>query len=129
LPWGGLGLYGDAGVLEVLEVDFASAYPLRFEVQGGNWDSRDGKDDPQREFWLPLTEQRYLQGDHLHMEEPHVYADIMDLVDAIGKDRQPHASGEQARHVIEIVELAQAAAQTGLAQIMTSTFPWQGGPA
>ena len=127
MPWGGLGLYGDAGVLEVLEVDFASAYPLRYEIQGGIWDSNDGSEVPTREFRLPLTEQPYLQGPHLQIEEPHIYADIMDLVDAIRTDRQPLASGEQARHVIEILELARSAARTGQTQVLTSTFSWDGG--
>src|SRR5919202_6320 len=38
IPWGGMGLYGTAGALEVTAVDQASGYPLRFEVEGGSLD-------------------------------------------------------------------------------------------
>jgi predicted dehydrogenase len=56
------------------------------------------------------------------MEEPHVYVDIMDLVDAIQEDRPPRATGEQARHVVEIIERARIAARTGQAQELSSSF-------
>src|SRR2546430_1760480 len=59
---------------------------------------------------------------HLATEEQHVYADIMDLVEAILADRPPRATGEQARHVVEIVEAAQRAARTGQTQSLTSAF-------
>jgi predicted dehydrogenase len=63
-----------------------------------------------------------LQGEHLAIEEPHVYADIMDLVDAIRDDRSPRATGEQARHVVEIIEKSLLAAQTGQTQELVSVF-------
>jgi predicted dehydrogenase len=111
IPWGGLGLYGTVGALEVTDVDPASGYPVRFEVQGA-----DGS------HTASLSDQPYLRGAHLTLEEPHVYADIMDLVDAIIDDRPPRSSGEQARHVVEIVERAREAARTGQAQELSSTF-------
>jgi predicted dehydrogenase len=122
IPWGSLGLYGTAGVLEITEVDHASGYPLRFEVQGGAWGDgvRPGRET--QEYVTELSAQPYLQETHLAIEEPHVYADIMDLVDAIQEDRPPRATGEQARHIVEIIEKAQAAAQTGQTQHLTSTF-------
>jgi predicted dehydrogenase len=46
----------------------------------------------------------------------------MDLVDAILEDRPPRATGEQARHVVEIVERAHMAARTGQAQELATTF-------
>lgn len=55
-------------------------------------------------------------------EEPHTYCDMMDLVDAIVQDRLPYATGEQARHVVKIIEMAQRAANTGQTQPLTSTF-------
>jgi predicted dehydrogenase len=114
--WGGLGLYGREGVLEVTHVDQASGYPLRYQVQ-----SRAVSPSP-REYAAELSEQPYLQGEHLQVGEPHVYADIMDLVDAIRENRPPRATGEQARHVVEIIERARIAAATGQAQELTSTF-------
>jgi predicted dehydrogenase len=112
IPWGGLGLYGTSGALEVTDVDQASGYPVRFEVQGAAGAAHSAA----------LGDQPYLCGDHLTLEEPHVYADIMDLVDAIRDDRPPRAGGEQARHVVEIIERAREAASTGRTQDLSSTF-------
>jgi predicted dehydrogenase len=120
-PWGGLTLYGTAGVLDVTDVDQASGYPTRFEVQGGIWPEAEPSRRT-REYLAELGDQPYLRGEHLAIEEPHVYADIMDLADAIREDRPPRATGEQARHVVEIIEQAQLAAHSGQTQELTSTF-------
>jgi predicted dehydrogenase len=121
IPWGGLGLYGTRGALEVTEVDPASGYPTRFEVQGGAWPPAGAGAGP-RDYAYSLTASPYLRGEHLRLEEPHVYCDIMDLVEAIQQDRAPRASGEQARHIVEIVEKAYRAAETGQAQMLETTF-------
>jgi predicted dehydrogenase len=109
MPWGGIGLYGTAGTLETTHVDHSSGYPLSFKIQGD-------------QHTAALADQPYLRGAHLTIEEPHVYADIMDLVDAIRDDRAPRATGEQARHVVEIIERARVAARTGQTQDLSSTF-------
>ena len=109
-PWGGLELYGTSGTLNITDVDHASGYPIGFELQGG------------QRFTHRLDAQPYLAGEHLQIEEPHVYVDIMDLVDAIRDNRAPRAAGEQARHVVEIIECAHRAARTGQAQELSSTF-------
>jgi predicted dehydrogenase len=111
-PWGAIELYGTRGALEVTDVDQASGYPMRFSVRGRQ----------SREHSATLADQPYLTGKHLEIEEPHVYADIMDLADAIRDGRQPRATGEQARHVVEIIECAHRAAATGQTQELTSTF-------
>lgn len=102
-------------------MDGASGYPLRFEVQGGIWKNGAAHADPQ-EYASQLHDQPYLRGKHLKIEEPHVYADIMDLVDAIRENRAPRTTGEQTRHVVEIIEKSYAAAKTGQAQTLTTTF-------
>lgn len=112
IPWGGLGLYGTDGVLEVSDVNHASGYPTRFEVQSQR----------SQEYSVELSAQPYLQGEHLAIEEPHVYVDIMDLVEAIREDRSPRATGEQARHVVEIIEKGLMAVQTGQTQELESAF-------
>ena len=112
IPWGGVGLYGTAGALEVTQVDHASGYPLRFELQARE----------SQVYSVDLSAQPYLQGDHLLIEEPHVYVDIMDLVEAIREDRPPRATGEQARHVVEIIEKGLIAAQSGDAQELVSAL-------
>jgi len=110
IPWGGLGLYGTAGTLEVTEVDPPSGYPIRYEV----------RTQTVREYTAERADQPYLQGEHLALEEPHVFADIMDLVEAIQEDRPPRATGEQARHVVEIIEKSLIAARTGQTQNLES---------
>ena len=76
----------------------------------------------QRHYAETLAAQPYLQGEHLKLEEPHVYCDIMDLVDAIAEDRAPRSTGEQARHVVEIIEKARLAMATGQTQTLVSTM-------
>ncbi len=112
IPWGGLGLYGTQGSLEVTEVHNASGYPLAFDVRGS-------RSYQQR---MEVDAQPYLTGEHLTIEEPHVYVDIMELADAIQEDRPPRSTGEQARHVVEIIEKAHIAAASGQTQTLTSTF-------
>ena len=112
IPWGGLGLYGTQGTLEVIDVDGASGYPLAYDVRGSrSYQSR-----------TELDAQPYLTSEHRKIEEPHVYADILDLADAIQENRAPRASGEQARHVVEIIEKALLAAASGQTQTLASSF-------
>lgn len=121
IPWGGLDLYGTAGALEVLEVDHSSGYPTSYSVRGGMWESEAARNELSN-VKAVLSDQPYLTGAHLEIEEPHVYADIMDLVDAIREDRPPRSTGEQARHVVEIIECAHNAVRTGQTQSLNSTF-------
>ncbi len=122
IPWGGLGLYGTLGALEITDVHLPSGYPTRFEVQGGLWPAGASAAGGLREFAEPVSAQTYIQGEHVNIEEPHAYADIMDLVDAILEDRPPRATGEQARHVVEIIEKAYRAAATGQTQALETEF-------
>jgi len=122
IPWGGLALYGTTGTLEITDVDQSSGYPLGFRAQGGTWAEQMAHAPTAGQSSATLAAQPYLRGAHLTIEEPHVYADIMDLVDAIRDDRAPRATGEQARHVVEIIERARVAARTGQTQGLSSTF-------
>lgn len=69
-----------------------------------------------------LTEQPYLQGEHLAIEEPHIYVDIMDLADSIREDRDPRATDKQARHVVEIIKMSLIAVQSGQTQELEKPF-------
>lgn len=111
-PWGGFELFGAAGTLELYDVEPNSGYPVGFRVHGR---------EPRTET-ATLSDQPYLRGEHLQIEEPHVYADIMDLADAILEDRPPRATGEQARHVVEIIERARQSAETGRVQELRTAF-------
>jgi predicted dehydrogenase len=64
----------------------------------------------------------YVSGVHENIEEKHVYADIMHLVDCIINDKEPIVSAEHARHVIEIIEKGYVAAKTGETQELTTMF-------
>jgi predicted dehydrogenase len=53
----------------------------------------------------------------------HIIADILELVDCIIKNKEPTiASGERARHVIEVFEKAYLSAKTGKTQQIQTTF-------
>lgn len=121
-PWGAMELYGTHGTLTLTDVDGATGYPLKFEVNGGGGWGAFGHEVGHREYAQPLTAQPYMQGPHLEIEEGHLYVDIMELADAILEDRLCRATGEQARHVVEIIEAAHRAAQTGQTQTLTTTF-------
>ncbi len=120
--WGSMGLYGTHGLLEICDVDMATGYPLKFNVYGGGgWGTR-GKEVGDRVYQEALTAQKYLQGDHTNIEEGHLYVDIMELADSIEEHRAPLATGEQARHVVEIIECAHNAIESGKTQDLTTVF-------
>ena len=112
IPWGGLGLYGTEGILEITEVHHESGYPTVFEVVNKK----------HKTVKYKLTDQKYLESEHSSIEEQHVYVDIMDLADSIIEDRAPIATGEQAAHVVEIIEKTMASIETGKKQIIKSRF-------
>ena len=64
----------------------------------------------------------HVVGAHRAIEEMHVYEDIMQLVDWVREDIPSIVTAEHARHVIEIIEAAYRAAETGQAQELTTTF-------
>ena len=64
----------------------------------------------------------HVVGEHRAIEEMHVYEDIMLLVDWVWEERQSIVTAEHARHVIEIIEAAYRAAETGQTQELTTTF-------
>lgn len=61
-------------------------------------------------------------GAHRTIGEQHVFEDIMQLVDWIREDKPTPVSAEHARHVIEIIEAAYTAAETGQTQTLMTAF-------
>src|SRR5699024_4127121 len=59
---------------------------------------------------------------HAEMEESHVFADMMQLVDWIRDDKQSIVSVEHARHVIDIIESGYQAAETRKSVKLKTTF-------
>jgi predicted dehydrogenase len=81
-------------------------------LQYPGWD--DGLARPQRG--------RFVKGEHIHMEEVHVFEDMMQLVDLVQTGTPLYGTAEHARHVIEIFEACYKAAETGQTQALTTTF-------
>lgn len=70
-----------------------------------------------RQFILP-----HVTEPHRGIGEEHVYEDIMQLVDWINEGKPSIVTAEHARHVIEIIESAYRAAETGQTQNLRTTF-------
>ncbi len=64
----------------------------------------------------------HVVGPHADMEEAHVFEDIMQLVDLVREGIPTPATAEHARHVVEIIEAAYRASETGQTQTLTTTF-------
>jgi len=64
----------------------------------------------------------HVRGPHREMEEAHVFEDIMQLVDLVRDGAPTPSTPEHARHVIEIIEAAYRAAETGQTQPLRTTF-------
>jgi len=64
----------------------------------------------------------HVVGPHTSMVEPHVFEDIMQLVDWIREEKQTIVTAEHARHVIEIIEAAYRSSETGQVQELHTTL-------
>jgi predicted dehydrogenase len=92
---------------------------LRFNDQPLDFPGRELADQAPdgRQWLLP-----HVVGPHRHIEEQHVWEDIMQLVDWVRDGTPSIVTAEHARHVIEIIETAYRAAETGQAQTLLTTF-------
>ena len=73
------------------------------------------------ESWIDPWGPHLVNG-HETMGEKHVYEDFMQLVDLVLDGTPTLATAEHAAHVIEIVEAAYRAAETGETQTLATTF-------
>ncbi|MFO7167275.1 MAG: Gfo/Idh/MocA family oxidoreductase [Chloroflexota bacterium] len=64
----------------------------------------------------------HVVGPHRDIGEQHVFEDVMQLVDWVREGKPTIVTAEHARHVIEIIEAAYRAAETGQTQELTTTF-------
>lgn len=64
----------------------------------------------------------HVVGPHRAIGEAHVFEDIMQLADVVREGKPTPVTAEHARHVIEIIEAAYAAAETGQTQVLKTTF-------
>jgi predicted dehydrogenase len=70
-----------------------------------------------RQWLLP-----HVVGEHREIGEQHVYEDVMQLVDWVREGNPSIVTAEHARHVVDIIESAYRAAETGQAQALRTTF-------
>jgi predicted dehydrogenase len=64
----------------------------------------------------------HVVGAHRDIEEPHVFEDIMQLVDWVLDGTPTPVTAEHARHVIDIIESGYRSAATGARQELTTSF-------
>jgi predicted dehydrogenase len=64
----------------------------------------------------------HVVGPHRDLQEQHVYEDIMQLVDWVRDGTASPVSAQHARHVIEIIEAAYTASESGQTQQLKTTF-------
>jgi predicted dehydrogenase len=76
----------------------------------------------EQELKLDGDHEPHVVGEHAGMPESHVFEDIMQLVDWVRDGTPSIASAEHARHVIDIIESAYRAAETGRTQELRTTF-------
>ncbi|HEV8637157.1 MAG TPA: Gfo/Idh/MocA family oxidoreductase [Chloroflexota bacterium] len=106
--------YGTKGRIEELELN---GEPLTYP----------GWEEARQAPSLALGNQRLLPhvvGRHAaeDTQEHHVYEDIMQLVDWVRDGKPTVATAEHARHVIDVIEAAYRAAETGKTQELKTTF-------
>jgi predicted dehydrogenase len=65
---------------------------------------------------------RNVTGVHREMMEPHVFEDMIELVDLIREETPAYGTPEHARHVIDIIESGYRAAETGQTQVLRTSF-------
>lgn len=66
----------------------------------------------------------YTEGHEIHksLPHPHVFEDVLQLVDWVREGKPSIASAEHARHVIEIIQAGYESARTGRVVELTTTF-------
>ena len=118
VPAGFLGIYGSHGTIETTVLDPLTWYPTEAMVR-----IRDAAGQTnERSITCPLTDVPGLHPPHNTLQECHVYADIIHLVDSVLANREPAGTAAQARHITEIIDKAYLAAQTGHAQRLATEF-------
>jgi len=58
----------------------------------------------------------------MKMHEPHVYGDVMELIECVHNNTEPCASAEHGRHVLEIIEAGFESMRTGKTVELKTTF-------
>ena len=105
--------HGTEGVLDGIELNGRQI----------DFDGRDLTTHAPRTDWdAQVSNLPHVTGAHRGMPEAHVFEDIMQLVDLVLDDVPTPVTAEQARHVVDIIESAYRAAETGQTQRLRTTF-------
>lgn len=78
-----------------------------------------GREIEEKDYWCGLP---HLVGNHQNIEEPHIFEDIMQLVDWVREDKPSIVTAEHARHVVEIFDAGYRSAESGQALDLRTTF-------
>jgi len=118
IGWGRLTISGTRGTVDFggglggLEVVSDAVLPEAFGTRGPR-------------VFIPsagLPGLKHVTGAHASIQEPHVYNDIMHMVECLETGSDPVPTAAHARHVVEIIERAYLAASTGQTQDISSFF-------
>ena len=118
IGWGRLTISGTRGTVDFggglggLEVVSDAVLPEAFGTRGPR-------------VFIPsagLPGLKHVTGAHTSIQEPHVYNDIMHMVECLETGSDPVPTAAHARHVVEIIERAYLAASTGQTQDISSLF-------
>lgn len=114
LQWGQFSVVAEKASIENGAIHMPSGWPVELVIKrkGGETEI----------IPVPISEVPCLTPEHAEMLEPHVYSDIMHMVDCILNDTEPEISVEQGRHVVEIIEMAFESARSGQRQTLRTTF-------
>lgn len=89
-----------------------------FDFPGKDYVDQAGKGN----FSAPKCILPHTVGVHRDLIEPHVFEDVMQLVDWVREDITSPVTAEHARHVIDIIESGYRSAETGQTQQLRTTF-------
>ncbi len=118
IGWGRLSIAGTRGTVDFggglggLEVVSDAVLPDAFGASGPR-------------VFVPaagLPRLKHVTGPHVTIQEPHVYNDIMHMMDCLQRGEVPVPTAAHARHVVDIIEKGYAAARTGQSQTLETTF-------
>lgn len=112
---GGVRYFGTSGVIDGL---LLNGEP--FEFPGSDYVHNAGPNS----FTAQKTILPHTVGVHRELMEPHVFEDVMQLVDWVREDKPSPVTAEHARHVIDIIESAFRSSETGKAENLRTTFDW-----
>ena len=124
--------HGTAGGTVIEEFAAACYFGTEGEIRGVLLDG-EPFDFPGRELTLsaPPTDTDvqmrvlpHVVGPHRELQEPHVFEDVMQLVDWVRDGTPSPVTAQHARHVIDIIESTYRSAETGSTERLSTTFEW-----